>query len=89
MPAVPGSDEAGTARPAATGGQAAAGRRRPTATRRCPAGHGCGVCGELVAAGTMEGRLTGTGWCHMAGCIVTVPPLPRAGADGDRPRSAR
>jgi hypothetical protein len=93
MPAVPGRDEAGTARPAAgtaaARGQDAAGRRRPTATRRCPAGHCCGVCGELVAAGTMEGMLTDTGWCHMAGCIVTVPPLPRAGAAGDRPRSAR
>ena len=89
MPAVPGSHEAGTGRPAATRGQDAAGRRKPTATRRCPAGHCCGVCGELVAAGTMEGMLTGTGWCHMAGCIVTVPPLPRAGAAGDRPRSAR
>ncbi len=88
MPAVPGSDEAGTGQ-AATRGHDAAGRRKPTATRRCPAGHCCGVCGELVAAGTMEGMLTGTGWCHMAGCIVTVPPLPRAGAAGDSPRSAR
>jgi hypothetical protein len=90
MPGAPDSHGAGTGGPPAGRSQAAAAiGRQPTATRRCPAGHWCGVCGELVAAGTMEGMLSETGWCHMAGCIVTVPPLPRAGAAGDSPRSAR
>jgi hypothetical protein len=59
---------------------------KPTTTRRCRLSHRCGVCGEMVATGTMEGLVTEQGWCHMAGCIVTVPPLPRADTAGDDPR---
>ena len=50
---------------------------RATRVRRCRFQHQCPICRGMILVGQSEGLVLGRGWCHVAGCIVQLAPMPR------------